>query len=146
MVEQEQSPEGESKAEEKAAERPLVTYPVTALAEVGEVLMHDFTTTPLASVPVKVKVKVTGQSLSSNDSKSEEGALVQYCLGAQERGARVAGASAGLAWVSPSVPLDLDLGVSVARWPLLVLFFLAILNMFNSGRVCTVSEIGSLEL
>jgi len=113
VVEQEQSPEGESKAEEKAAERPLVTYPVTALAEVGEVLMHDFTTTPLASVPVKVKV--TGQSLSSNDSKSEEGALVQYCLGAQERGARVAGATAGLAWVSPSVPLDLDLGVSVAR-------------------------------
>ena len=118
MVEQEQNPEGESKEEEKAAERPLVTYPVTALAEVGEVLMHDFTTTPLASVPVKVKM--TGQSLSSNDSKSEEGALVQYCLGAQERGARVAGATAGLAWVSPSVPLDLDLGVSVARWPLFV--------------------------
>ena len=143
MVEQEQSPEGESKAEEKAAERPLVTYPVTALAEVGEVLMHDFTTTPLASVPVKVKM--TGQSLSSNDSKSEEGALVQYCLGAQERGARVAGATAGLAWVSPSVPLDLDLGVSVARWPLFVVCW-QFLTCLNSGRGCTVCEIGSLEL
>ena len=133
MVEQEQSPEGESKAEEKAAERPLVTYPVTALAEVGEVLMHDFTSTPLASVPVKVKV--TGQSLSSNDSKSEEGALVQYCLGAQERGARVAGATAGLAWVSPSVPLDLDLGVSVARWPLFVVCWQFLTCLIQAGVV-----------
>ena len=80
-------------------------------------------------------MKVTGESLSSNELKSEEGALVQYCLGAQERGARVAGATAGLAWVSPSVPLDLDLGVSVARWPLFVVCWQFLTCLIQAGVV-----------
>ena len=115
VEEQEQGPEKEKKEVEGAKEKPFPSYPVTALAEVGDVVMHDFTATPLACVPVKVKV--TGQSSGTPGPKESEsrGTLVQYCLGAQERGARVAGATAGLGWVTPSITLDLQLGVSVAR-------------------------------
>ena len=115
VEEQEHGPEKEKKEVEGAKEKPLPSYPVTALAEVGDVVMHDFTATPLACVPVKVKV--TGQSSGTPGPKESEsrGTLVQYCLGAQERGARVAGATAGLGWVTPSITLDLQLGVSVAR-------------------------------
>ena len=114
VEEQEQGPENKNK-DEGAKEKTLSSYPVTALAEVGDVVMHDFTATPLACVPVKVKV--IGQSNGTpgpKESKSR-GTLVQYCLGAQERGARVAGATAGLGWVTPTNTLDLQLGVSVAR-------------------------------
>ena len=100
---------------EGVKERPLPSYPVTALAEVGDVVMHDFTATPLACVPVKVKVIGQSSDLPGPKEPESGGTLVQYCLGAQERGARVAGATAGLGWVTPSNTLDLQLGVSVAR-------------------------------
>ena len=114
VVEQEQAAEKEKK-EDEVEENPLPSYPVTALAEVGEVVMHDFAATPLACVPVKVKV--IGQSSGTPGPKESQsrGTLVQYCLAAQERGARVAGATAGLGWLTPSITLDLQLGVSVAR-------------------------------
>ena len=114
VVEQEQAAEKEKK-EDEVEENPLPSYPVTALAEVGEVVMHDFAATPLACVPVKVKV--IGQSSGTPGPKESQsrGTLVQYCLAAQERGARVAGATAGLGWLAPSITLDLQLGVSVAR-------------------------------
>ena len=101
--------------ERKDMEQPLPSYPVTAVAEVGEVVMHNFTATPLACIQVKVKVIGQESSGTPKESESKGGSLVQYCLGAQERGARVAGATAGLSWVTPSNPLDLQLGVSVAR-------------------------------
>ena len=111
IVDQDQTHEIENK--EVVKEKLLPSYPVTALAEVREVVMHDFAATPLACVPVKVKM----MDQNTNDEKSNSGGvLVQYCLGAQERGARVAGATAGLGWVTPSITLDLELGVSVARY------------------------------
>merc|ERR1712192_141384 len=105
------------KEEEVDEKKPLPSYPVTALAEVGEVVMHDFAATPLACIPVKVKVidQSSGTPGPKKESQSRGGTLVQYSLAAQERGARVAGATAGLGWVTPSITLDLQLGVSVAR-------------------------------
>ena len=122
VVEVEEQEQGDAEKEKKEEEeveekKPLPSYPVTALAEVGEVVMHDFAATPLACIPVKVKV--IGQSSGMpgpKESQSRGGTLVQYSLAAQERGARVAGATAGLGWVTPSITLDLQLGVSVARF------------------------------
>ena len=121
VVEVEEQEQGDAEKEKKKEEgvedeKPLPSYPVTAVAEVGEVVMHDFAATPLACIPVKVKV--IGQSSGPPGPKESQsrGTLVQYSLAAQERGARVAGATAGLGWVTPSITLDLQLGVSVARY------------------------------
>ena len=116
--EQDADEKEEKKEDEVEDEKPLPSYPVTAVAEVGEVVMHDFAATPLACIPVKVKV-IGHQSSGTPGPKKESqssGTLVQYSLAAQERGARVAGATAGLGWVTPSITLDLQLGVSVARY------------------------------
>ena len=114
VEEQEQGSENENK-DEGQKEKNLPSYPVTALAEVGDVVMHDFAATPLACVPVKVKVIDQSNGRAGPKEPKSGGTLVQYCLGTQERGARVAGATAGLGWVTPSITLDLQLGVSVAR-------------------------------
>merc|ERR1719370_2186125 len=70
VEEQEQGAEKEKK-EEEVEEKPLPSYPVTALAEVGEVVMHDFAATPLACVPVKVKV--IDQSSGTPGPKESQG-------------------------------------------------------------------------
>jgi hypothetical protein len=108
--------------EEQEQEPVVPSNPATVAVVVEPVLLHDFAASPLACVPVGLRLEakeaeaVAAHGRGRRGEELEGGVLVEYQLGGQTRGVRVAGSTSGRGWVARGGPtLHLRLGLAVSR-------------------------------